>query len=41
MEGLIIAAALALAGVFYLVYEVYVKGKPRKRKRRFYDHFWP
>jgi hypothetical protein len=43
MEIIIIASVLALYAIGYFVYYMYGKdsNKKGKRKRRFYDHFWP
>lgn len=41
MEIIIIASVLVLYAVGYIVYYMYAKDKPRKRKRKFYDHLWP
>lgn len=41
MEIIIIASVLALYAVGYFVYYMYAKDSKRKRKRKFYDHFWP
>ncbi len=41
MEIIIIASVLALYAVGYFMYYMYGRNKSKRRKRKFYDHFWP
>ncbi|WP_255345402.1 MULTISPECIES: hypothetical protein [Pontibacter] len=41
MEIIIIASVLALYAVGYFVYYMYGRDRKKKRRKKFYDHFWP
>ncbi|WP_255531127.1 hypothetical protein [Pontibacter sp. FD36] len=41
MEIIIIMSVLALYAVGYFVYYMYGRDRKKKRKKKFYDHFWP